>query len=1035
MGLKESFLKKGKLARRDLLENQSKGYINPWPGLAAYSDPYTNWSSCMFCGRDKESFEMTRMIDDNILVTLYGKSGNGKTSLLNAGVFPRLRQMNYFPISVRLGTEIRNYSFQESIISAIEKNIKEECRETIWVIPPTRERSANFYLWNYFARQRFYSDANHTTEVYPVIVLDQFEEVYRSRKEEADVLLRQISYLMDHSHELESCEVDERIYEYEYNFRFVISIREDDLFLLEDSIDYNYLTEMKQTRYRLLPITSKGARDVILNPVKDQNLFAPGEINSIVNAIIGIAKGNSDSISSNVLSLICNRVYAHYQVNQGGNGYISYELVEQFVSGNPLEKFYLEATKDLSRKQKSYLEDNFVDSAERRTSVTRADFDDVFKEKGENLLNGSEKIVQESNDRVELIHDSFCRVLIEQKAKRTSRWRTVFEVAALALMTLLLFLVNKVLSDGFYIPYVWCVFLYDVACGVRGHYSSYSLWISALLLICPFLFVAFVSGVSPLPVMYYPLAGLLGGFLVVVTFFTRKNKKTVEEEEERSILEESLPLRVFLFVSFFSMLIWPVNSYLTDFNDRAWLQILSFAVFPALFLSFFEKDENDMSFLLGGLFYLFAIILYGTSDTEFLKLNLHGFFEYLIVFGGLWILFLFLKFFVIEDRKNKVLAIIRCVLYLALVFGVYSLLYKHKFVMLIIGSLAIIGFLTWVDWDKKALPKYITTFIFTLGLYVFMQGYSPFVKGIPDHNQADDWWWNNVIVHESDGFHLKSAKDGNDLLSASFNKHSSTDILVYQPQDSIAAGYTLESLLICFYGSDKELTYKVKPKFESFVYSGGLDGDIVALVFQKARQRIFNSMERTETQYTKEDLTRLNQLINSNKNEVIQVLDKDESHVKKEITRLLCKGLSCSWIMSCMNNEQMDNELFISYLAAVSTYVRSYFTNDLLGTEDYDWDGLFEFMAQSYMRAFRNGYPGPRDQYLSEVLPQLIDYYLESVDTGLDNLLYGKILRMQQMAIYSGLGDNKWAHTPVSPPLYVDIKGLYQDYRNSLKAE
>jgi len=1034
MGLKESFLKKGKFARRGLQENLSKVFINPWPGLAAYSDPYTNWSSCMFCGRDKESFEMTRMIDDNILVTLYGKSGNGKTSLLNAGVFPRLRQMNYFPISVRLGTEVKSSSFQECIISAIEKNIKEECRETIWVIPPTRERSADFYLWNYFARQRFYSDANHTNEVYPVIVLDQFEEVYRSRKEEADVLLRQISYLMDHSHELESCEVDGRIYEYEYNFRFVISIREDDLFLLEDSIDNNYLTEMKQTRYRLLPITPMGARDVILNPVKDHNLFAPGEIDSIVDTIIGIAKGNSDSISSNVLSLICNRVYAHYQINQDGKGYISYELIEQFVSGNPLEKFYLEATKELSRKQKSYLEDNFVDSAERRSSVTRADFDDVFKEKGENLLNGSEKIVQESNDRVELIHDSFCRVLIEQKAKRTSRWRTVFEVVTLALMTLLLFIINKVLSDSFYIPFLWCVFLYDVACGVRGHYSSYSLWISALLLICPFLYVAFVPGVSPLPVMYYPLAGLLGGFLVVVTFFTRK-KKNIEEKEDSSIFGDSRPLRVFLFLFLFCILVWPVNTYLTDFNDRTGPLVLSFSVLSALFLSFFEKEESGVSYLLFGLLYFLAIILYGTSDTEFFKLTLHGFFEYYLAILGLCLFFFYLKIFIIEDSKNKYLSILKCVLYSAVVFGMYSLLYKHKFVMLIIGSLAILGFLTWADWDKKALPKYITTFIFTLGLYVFMQGYSPFIKGTPDHNQADGWWWNNVIVHESDGFHLKSSKDGNDLLSASFNKHSSSDILVYQPQDSIAAEYTLESLLICFYGSNKELTYKVKPKFESFVYNGGQDGDIVAQVFQKARQRIFNSMDRTETQYTKEDLTRLNHLFNSNIKEVIQLLNEDESHVKKDITRLLCKGLSCSWIMGCANNVQMDNELFISYLAAVSTYVRSYFTDDLLGTEDYDWDGLFEFMAHSYMGAFKNGYPGPRDQYLSEVLPNLIDYYLESVDTGLDNVLYGKILRMQQMAIYSGLGDNKWAHTPVSPPLYVDIKGLYQDYRNNLKAE
>ena len=50
-------------------------------------------------------------------VLLSGKSGVGKTSLLNAGVFPRLRSEGYLPVSIRLGIDATDVSFQKCILS------------------------------------------------------------------------------------------------------------------------------------------------------------------------------------------------------------------------------------------------------------------------------------------------------------------------------------------------------------------------------------------------------------------------------------------------------------------------------------------------------------------------------------------------------------------------------------------------------------------------------------------------------------------------------------------------------------------------------------------------------------------------------------------------------------------------------------------------------------------------------------------------------------------------------------------------------
>jgi len=61
---------------------------NPWPGLESYDES----SYAFFSGRGAEADELLRRILDEPVTVLFGKSGLGKSSLLKAGVFPRLRR-------------------------------------------------------------------------------------------------------------------------------------------------------------------------------------------------------------------------------------------------------------------------------------------------------------------------------------------------------------------------------------------------------------------------------------------------------------------------------------------------------------------------------------------------------------------------------------------------------------------------------------------------------------------------------------------------------------------------------------------------------------------------------------------------------------------------------------------------------------------------------------------------------------------------------------------------------------------------------
>ena len=415
----------------------NKEINNPWAGTSSYQDPETSGERLKFCGRDNESYDVANLIDNNIFVTLYGKSGTGKTSLINAGVFPRLRKSAYCPISIRLGMEAIDSSFPKCIIARIEDIIgRKGHSETIDAVPLPSDESTTEFLWAYFARSRFFDQNNHV--IFPVIVFDQFEEVLRNRRKDVEILLRQIYFMMDETHALSDRVIGGQLYTYDFNFRFIVSIREDDLYRLEDCIDNNYLQNMKYCRYRLRNFTDQGARDVIFIP--GNGLFHEDEKDKIADTIIDIARNEEDqSVSANILSLICNRIFVELQ--KEGADKINFSLVEKFIKGNPFERFYNEATRGLSNREKAYIETHLVDSAGRRNSVAESDFL-LNVRNGSVLFEGERKILQRistssdgSNYRIELIHDTFCEPLagLKEKRERKKRMKWIASGIALAL--------------------------------------------------------------------------------------------------------------------------------------------------------------------------------------------------------------------------------------------------------------------------------------------------------------------------------------------------------------------------------------------------------------------------------------------------------------------------------------------------------------------------------------------------------------------------------------------------------------------------
>ena len=89
---------------------------HPWLGLLPFREAHRGF----FFGRDAEITEILDRIRENPLTILYGQSGLGKTSLLNAGVIPRLREAGLAPILLRLDYDPSAPSLLTQTIAALQ---------------------------------------------------------------------------------------------------------------------------------------------------------------------------------------------------------------------------------------------------------------------------------------------------------------------------------------------------------------------------------------------------------------------------------------------------------------------------------------------------------------------------------------------------------------------------------------------------------------------------------------------------------------------------------------------------------------------------------------------------------------------------------------------------------------------------------------------------------------------------------------------------------------------------------------------------
>jgi hypothetical protein len=221
-----------------------------YPGAQPFSDDPL--SRKIFFGREREVTELTDQILANRMVVVYGRSGLGKSSLLNAGVAQRLRDEGYLPLIVRVN-DVQDGP-RASVLQGIRGAAERQGIEYVAGEPTS--------LWSFFKTAEFWRGDILVT---PVLILDQFEELFTLQKPEARTsFLSELGYLVRGVAPPDFAEAHRDLSDAAPTVHVVLSLREDFLGLLEEAADR--IPQILHHRFRLAPLSLQAAAEALTGP-------------------------------------------------------------------------------------------------------------------------------------------------------------------------------------------------------------------------------------------------------------------------------------------------------------------------------------------------------------------------------------------------------------------------------------------------------------------------------------------------------------------------------------------------------------------------------------------------------------------------------------------------------------------------------------------------------------------------------------------------------------------------------------------------
>ncbi|MGE5337369.1 MAG: hypothetical protein ACM3PU_06045 [Gemmatimonadota bacterium] len=399
---------------------------HPWLGLASFTEETRGY----FHGREEEVTELARRVQRKLLTVLFGQSGLGKTSILRAGIVPRLRPEGYCPVYVRI-----DYAPESPPPAAQIKQAIFRATETSgqWTKPGVAVEGES--LWEFLHhRDDVLLDANGKP-VIPLLIFDQFEEIFTLAQADDTGRQRATQFIEDLADLVENrlpkalearLEGDESITErFDFgraDYRILIALREDYLAHLESV--KGVMPSITQNRMRLARMTGQQALAAVIKP--GGRLVSQEVAEAIVRFIAGGSELRNAEVEPSLLSLIC-RELNNARIAQGRA-----EISADLLAGSHdtiLAEFYERALADQPAAVRKVIEDQLLTESGFRESLAEERVLKAFAAAGAapdalaTLVNRRLLRIEERLDvrRVELTHDVLCGVVKASRQLRLER--------------------------------------------------------------------------------------------------------------------------------------------------------------------------------------------------------------------------------------------------------------------------------------------------------------------------------------------------------------------------------------------------------------------------------------------------------------------------------------------------------------------------------------------------------------------------------------------------------------------------------------
>lgn len=284
------------------------------------AQPFQPDQEKIFFGREADLDDLRRRIKLAPLSVLYGKSGLGKSSLVNAGLIPDLRRRGRTDfVRIRFGAAPRQLDASAGPTPA------QHCREAIGQLVATSDdyltkllpedlsiwRMAKSYLTTRPAEQEL------------LLIFDQFEELFTYSAATVTEFKRQIAETLHTAVPQRYWDALEQAYDAtgtnpltqeetiqlqaESRVKVLFVVRSDRLHLLEKMSDF--LPAILRNCQELLPLDLGQAREAILVPARLRGYFSippfdyePDAVNDILSYL---TRGGTEYIESTQLQIIC----------------------------------------------------------------------------------------------------------------------------------------------------------------------------------------------------------------------------------------------------------------------------------------------------------------------------------------------------------------------------------------------------------------------------------------------------------------------------------------------------------------------------------------------------------------------------------------------------------------------------------------------------------------------------------------------------------------------------------------------------------